>query len=205
MLFPRLRFRYLGPYIQRQQRWQRPNPKHRPPSPHRQQKSRGNRRQQIADRITTLQNSTQDSSQLHRSRFHRQRSAHSPFPAHANSKQRAQNQKHRKIRRETASQLNERKINHVSHQRNSSPISIRKQAKQQRSHGTHRQSRRCRHYNFFFADPKLPRQRVEQKHHHKKIKRIQRPTQETRQYRVMRPIRFYGICLRHFGSRGNVA
>ncbi len=58
------------------------------------EQSRGNRRQQISDRIAALQNPAEHSAPAHRRRFHRQRSAHAPLAAHADAEKSAQNQEH---------------------------------------------------------------------------------------------------------------
>src|SRR5207253_10426281 len=81
MLLPRFRLRHFRADVQREKRRQRTDPEHGAPSPCRQEKSRGNRGEQVADGITALQNPAEDSPPAHWRCFHRERRAPSPLAA----------------------------------------------------------------------------------------------------------------------------
>src|SRR5438034_793087 len=125
MLLPRFRLRHFRADVQREKRRQRTDPEHGAPSPCRQEKSRGNRGEQVADGITALQNPAEDSPPAHWRCFHRERRAHSPFAAHADAEQRAQDDKHSEVRRKAAEKLDDRKIDHVGHERDAAPVTVR--------------------------------------------------------------------------------
>ena len=76
------------------------------------------RRQQIPDGVALLQNSGEQSAGLRGQRFHRERCAQAPFPAHADAEEGAQDQENGKVRSERGQQFHDRVENDIDHQGN---------------------------------------------------------------------------------------
>jgi hypothetical protein len=181
-------FRHLRSDIQRQQGRQCAQPEHPSPSQGGEHESRGQRREQIADRITALQNPAQHAAPSWRRRFDGQRRTDSPFAIDTDAEHRAQNQKYCVVRRESAQQLDHRKIDDVGHKRYSSLKAVRQQSEQQCAYRPQRECRGRRQYNRFFGYVEFVGERVVQKNNHEEVERVQRLTQKAGEQRVMRSL-----------------
>ena len=126
MLVPRGRFGDFGADVKSEQRGQRAEPEHGPPTPRGQDKTSGNGSEQIPDRVATLQNAAEYAAPARRRRFHGERRADTPLSAHADTEKGAKNQEDGVVGRKAASQLNHGKIDDVGHERNAAAIAIRK-------------------------------------------------------------------------------
>ena len=157
MLLPGNRFPHAKPNVECQQRRRPTRPKHRSPSPCRQDETRCHRGQQIANAISALHNSRQHSPPLSRSIFHSQRRANSPLAAHADSIDRPQNQKHRVIRRKPAEQLDDGKEHHIRHQRLAPSITVGQQSEDERSYRPHHQRIEQRLHDLAFVHMEVRR------------------------------------------------
>src|SRR5271169_6614592 len=186
MLLPCFGLRHFHSNVEGQQSRQGADPEHGAPSPDWQEKPRGNGREQIANGIATLQNSTEDSAPAHRCRFHGKRSTHSPLAAHADAEECAQNKEYREVGRKAAQKLDEREINHVGHERNAPPIAIGKQTEEQGAHGARGESDRGSENDFFLGYAKLMREGIKEKYNDEEVEGVERPTEESGERSMMR-------------------
>src|SRR5437660_479659 len=102
MVPPGLRLWHLGADVEREQSGYSAEPKHRPPAPCGEGEAVGNRGEQIAHRVSILQNAAKDASPAARARLHDERCSDAPFAAHADAIEDAQNQEDRGVRRKAA-------------------------------------------------------------------------------------------------------
>src|SRR5262249_6078703 len=105
IMLPSFRFFDVQANVESQQCWHTTYPKHCPPSPHGKNETCSDRRQDIANGISALQDTRKNAPPSLRNAFHSERRANPPFTTHANSIDRTQNEECRVIRRKAAEQL----------------------------------------------------------------------------------------------------
>ena len=104
--FPNRRLRNARPNIDNEQPGQRAGHKKSTPPKYRKHNPIDESGQQITKGIALLQNSRKQAARRRGQRLHRERSAESPFAAHPDAKERAQNQEDSEIRRKGGEQFN---------------------------------------------------------------------------------------------------
>ncbi len=109
VLLPCFRFTHSKADIKSQQRRSATGPEHGAPSPRGKDEARSHRGEQIADGISALHDSGENSAPLRRSALHGERRSHSPLTAHADAVDGAQNQKDRIARGKSAQQFDDAK------------------------------------------------------------------------------------------------
>src|SRR5204863_1205358 len=79
------------------------------------------------------------------------------------------------------------KVDYVGHERNAAAVAVREQPEKECAGGAHGQRRGSGPNDFFFGYAKLMRQRVKEKNDDKEIECVERPAEESREDRMMRP------------------
>src|SRR5207237_624316 len=178
LLAPRFRLGHFRSDVKREQRRHRAEPEHRTPAPLRLQHARCDGREQIADRISALQDSRENAAPFHRYVFHRQRCTDAPLAAHSDAEQRAQNQELRVRLREAAEQFDDREVDDVRHQRTAAAEAIRERAEDQRADRTERERERRRGDDQLLVYMKCGGEIVVQKDDDEEIECVERPAEE---------------------------
>src|SRR5260370_32504842 len=175
---PNRRFWNAGANVHYQQRRQRTSYKQSAPTEERKYNPVNERGEQNTNGIALLQNSGEQTTCRRRQRFHCQGSAESPFAAHANSEECAQNQKDGKIRSKRRKQFNNRIKNDVRHQRDAPAEFVAEQTEDKRTQRAHHQCQRNSECDFRNRSPKIVPDRHQHEREQKKIEGIQRPAEE---------------------------
>src|SRR5947207_750762 len=103
-----------------------------------------NRREEISESITLLQDSREESAGLSRQRFHCKRRTQSPFTAHADAVKSAENQQHSVIGRKRRQQFHDGIKNDIDHQREPASKAVAEQTEDECSCWAHRERDRNR-------------------------------------------------------------
>ena len=97
---------------------------HRPPAPAIEQKEKTQRGEQVAQRVALLQNAGDQAAKPRRNLLHRQRRAHAPLAAHADSEERAQDQERPVAGRECGGDLDHGIEHEIDHERQAPAIAV---------------------------------------------------------------------------------
>ena len=131
-----------------------------------------------------MQNSAKYSAPAHRRSLHRERCSYAPLAAHSDSEESPHHQEKSEVRRKSAKQLDDGKINDVGHQWNAATVAIGQQSEDQGSHRAHRECRRQRAHDLAFGNAELVGERVDQENDNEEIKSVERPAEKTGENRV---------------------
>ena len=143
-----------------------------------------NCREKKSESIPLLKNAGEKSARFRRQRLHRERCAESPFATHADAKQRAKDQEHGEIGRESGEQFDHRIEDDVDHQRDPASESIAQESEEQCTHWAHHEGEHAGEGDFRNCSPEFLPDRREDEGEQKKIERVERPAKETGDERV---------------------
>ena len=165
-------------YKERKQRRQSANEEHRTPSPARKHEEVADRSEQVPGSVAFLQQTRQNAATTRRRFFHRQRRTDSPFAAHPDSEQSAQDEKRRVIGSQSGQHFHHREEDEVDHQRELATITVGHQAEDESPDGPERERHRDSQRKLSVGLMKILRDRRQREDDKKEVERVERPAEE---------------------------
>src|SRR2546423_401643 len=150
----------------------------RPPPEVGKERAVAQRREQVAEGVSLLQQAGHHAAITRRDLLHHQRRAHPPFGTHPDPEQRAQHEKRGVVRRQACEHLDQRVEHQVDHQRQLAPVAVGEQPEDERAHRPEGERECDRERDRGVRLPELPGDRRERHHDEEEVERVERPAEE---------------------------